>query len=434
MLKENSNNFRNIHRLLDLATLVLAWFLSYLIRFYFLPDAQQGLFGQFTIIFTILVVVSAYVFEKNNLYTSFRLKSLLFEITQITKSNFSVFIILIFALYFLKDQKISRIHLSLYLLVSTILLVLSRVIKHNILSTLRSKGRNIRYVKILGNSNSVDEYKLLIKKHKECGIKITEKENEADAIILGYAHDEQDKLNSFLKKNYNSVKQISILPDLPFSVVGDEITDFDGLSVIHLNQPSFSTIELVLKRFIDLTASTVGMLLISPILIMVSICVKLSSEGPILYGQERIGLDGKKFKMWKFRSMRVAKKDEDLTTWSSKNDPRKTKVGDFIRKTSIDELPQLWNILVGDMSLVGPRPERPHFVEQFKDEIPNYMLRHKMKAGLTGWAQINGWRGDTSLEKRIECDIYYIKNWSIWLDVKIILITFVKGFVNKNAY
>lgn len=434
MLKENSSKFRSIHRLMDLSILILSWVLAYLIRFYILPDGQQGLFGQFTILLTILIVVSAYVFEKNKLYTSFRLKSLLFEITQVTKSNFTVFIILIFALYFLKDQKISRIHLGIFLMVSTVMLVLSRVIKHNILSSLRSRGKNLRYVQLLGNGDSVEQYKRLIKKHKECGIKITEDESKADAVILGYALDEQAKLKDFLKKNYNSVKQISILPDLPFSVLGDEITDFDGLSVIHLNQPTFPIIELSLKRIIDLIASTIGMLFISPLLILVSIGVKLSSPGPIFYGQERIGLDGKKFKMWKFRSMRVATENEDLTTWSSKNEPRKTKFGEFIRKTSIDELPQLWNILTGEMSLVGPRPERPHFVDKFKDEIPNYMLRHKMKAGLTGWAQVNGWRGDTSLVKRIECDIYYIKNWSIWLDIKIILLTFVKGFVNKNAY
>jgi lipopolysaccharide/colanic/teichoic acid biosynthesis glycosyltransferase len=147
-----------------------------------------------------------------------------------------------------------------------------------------------------------------------------------------------------------------------------------------------------------------------------------------------VGLDGEEFMMWKFRSMRVATGDEDKTEWSNKDNPRKTKFGDFIRRTSLDELPQLLNVLLGNMSLVGPRPEQPFFVEKFRHEIPGYMLKHKMKPGMTGWAQVNGWRGDTDLNKRIECDIYYIKHWSLWFDIKILFLTIFKGFINKNAY
>jgi lipopolysaccharide/colanic/teichoic acid biosynthesis glycosyltransferase len=164
--------------------------------------------------------------------------------------------------------------------------------------------------------------------------------------------------------------------------------------------------------------------------------VKLSSTGPIFFGQERIGLDGRRFKMWKFRSMKVDGhvNAENIPGWTVKDDPRKTKFGSFLRASSLDELPQLWNVFVGDMSLVGPRPEQPYYVEKFRHEIPAYMLRHKMKAGITGWAQVNGWRGDTSLHERIECDLYYIRNWSLWFDVKILFLTFWKGFINKNAY
>ena len=190
------------------------------------------------------------------------------------------------------------------------------------------------------------------------------------------------------------------------------------------------------KRIFDVISTGLGLILISPLLLLIAIGVKISSPGPILYGQERVGLDGKRFKMWKFRSMRILtdKDKNNIPGWTVKDDPRKTKLGSFLRATSLDELPQLWNVFSGEMSLVGPRPEQSYYVEKFRHEIPAYMLRHKMKAGLTGWAQINGWRGDTSLHKRIECDIYYIRNWSLWLDIKIIFLTFWKGFVNKNAY
>jgi exopolysaccharide biosynthesis polyprenyl glycosylphosphotransferase len=167
---------------------------------------------------------------------------------------------------------------------------------------------------------------------------------------------------------------------------------------------------------------------------VVAIIVKLTSKGPIFYQQERMGLDGTTFHMWKFRSMRVDAEEKTGAVWATENDDRRTMIGKILRSTSIDELPQLWNVWRGQMSLVGPRPERPVFVDKFRYEIPNYMLRHRVKTGITGWAQVNGWRGDTSLEKRIECDIFYIRNWSLWLDFKILLITVFKGIVNRNAY
>jgi exopolysaccharide biosynthesis polyprenyl glycosylphosphotransferase len=169
-------------------------------------------------------------------------------------------------------------------------------------------------------------------------------------------------------------------------------------------------------------------------MLVLAILVKLTSRGPVLYRQERMGLDGGTFEMLKYRSMKTDAESATGAVWAVENDQRRTAFGVFLRSTSLDELPKLWNVFVGDMSLVGPRPERPVFVDQFKRNIPNYMLRHRVKTGITGWAQINGWRGDTSLEKRIECDIYYIRNWSLWLDVKILFLTVFRGFVNRNAY
>jgi exopolysaccharide biosynthesis polyprenyl glycosylphosphotransferase len=223
-----------------------------------------------------------------------------------------------------------------------------------------------------------------------------------------------------------------VLPDIEYAKLGYSIQNFKGIPVLSINEPNAKSFGLMIKRLFDFILCSLGMLTISPILIAIALLVKLTSKGPIFYGQVRMGVDGKEFKMWKFRSMVIGEANQE--GWTVKNDPRVTKIGNFIRKTSIDELPQLWNVVVGDMSLVGPRPERPVFVDKFRKEIPDYMLRHKFKAGITGWAQVNGWRGDTSIEKRIECDIWYIKNWSLWLDISIIFLTFWKGFINKNAY
>ena len=169
-------------------------------------------------------------------------------------------------------------------------------------------------------------------------------------------------------------------------------------------------------------------------MLVCAILVKTSSEGPVIFKQERVGLHNKHFWMYKFRSMRMQDENSEKKAWTTKDDPRVTKVGAVLRKTSLDELPQLFNILKGDMSLVGPRPERPQFVEQFKEEIPRYMIKHQVRPGLTGWAQVNGYRGDTSIYKRIEYDLFYIENWSMWLDMRIIFRTFFVGFINKNAY
>jgi exopolysaccharide biosynthesis polyprenyl glycosylphosphotransferase len=188
------------------------------------------------------------------------------------------------------------------------------------------------------------------------------------------------------------------------------------------------------KRATDVVLASVGIAVASPLLLLIALLVKVTSKGPILFVQERTGLDGRSFHMLKFRSMRADAEVESGPTWAKKVDPRRTAFGTFLRKTSLDELPQLWNVIRGDMSLVGPRPERPVFVRSFRKQIPDYMFRHKVRAGITGWAQVNGWRGDTSLERRIECDLFYIRNWSYLLDLKILTLTLWKGFINKNAY
>ena len=198
--------------------------------------------------------------------------------------------------------------------------------------------------------------------------------------------------------------------------------------------PLSNTFNAMLKRIVDIFGALVAIVLFSPVMLFSCIMIKLTSPGPLIYRQTRVGLHNKPFEMYKFRSMAVQTEEKEKKAWTVKNDPRVTGFGKFMRHTSIDELPQLFNVLKGDMSLVGPRPERPFFVEKFREEIPRYMVKHQVRPGLTGWAQVNGYRGDTSIRKRIDCDLYYIENWTLGLDFKILFLTFFKGFVNKNAY
>ena len=220
-----------------------------------------------------------------------------------------------------------------------------------------------------------------------------------------------------------------IIPTKPYT------EDLQGLPVINIRRvPLNDLLNATVKRMVDIFGAVVALILFSPIMLVTAGLIKLTSPGPLIYKQERVGLHNRPFSMYKFRSMEVQEPDKEKGKWTTPHDPRVTPVGRFIRKTSIDEMPQLINVLMGDMSLVGPRPERPFFVEKFKEEIPRYMIKHQVRPGMTGWAQVNGYRGDTSIAKRIEHDLYYIENWTLGFDFKILFLTFFKGFINKNAY
>ena len=213
-----------------------------------------------------------------------------------------------------------------------------------------------------------------------------------------------------------------------------QVDEMEGLPLLNLRASSQSLADHAAKRLMDITGALFGLLILSPLLAAIAIAIKLSDGGPVLYFQERMGLNGRRFRMIKFRTMRVNAETDSGPVWAKQQDDRRTGLGTFLRKTSLDELPQLWNVLVGEMSLVGPRPERPYFINKFRESIPRYMLRHSAKAGMTGWAQVHGWRGNTSLRKRVQYDLYYIAHWSIWLDLRIILLTFTRALRDKNAY
>lgn len=256
-----------------------------------------------------------------------------------------------------------------------------------------------------------------------------------DHVFVALPHASSAVMMELLDRLMRICLSIHVVPDLlQFMVLRSRVEDLDGLPTINLSETPLEGWSRFVKRGFDLTVAITALLLLSPLMLLVALAIRIEDGAPAFYRQIRMGLDGKPFAMVKFRSMRVGAESETGAVWAAKDDPRRTRVGRFIRAWSLDELPQLWNVLVGDMSVIGPRPERPEFVEQFRAEVPHYMLRHKVRAGMTGWAQVHGWRGNTSIRMRIEHDLYYIENWSLLLDLKILFMTVVHGLRHENAY
>lgn len=434
-------------RVVDLLIVYGSWSLAYFLRFALeIGGNANGAEPSFYFNFGLLLLITSLIaFKNSNLYDKMRLEIQSKEIIAQVKANFIAFFAFLILAFFISNYRISRVMLVMYFIISTGALIWSKVFFRKLFA---KKPTRLVFV---GNGKVAKEYyeKLSASTKLEIlfwidppeGIDSSIKTKESldfykleraglDGLVIGYDNIDSSKTSKILEEIKEFIIPIIILPDVSFARIGYSISEFKGQPLIYLNEPNIKQFGLIIKRIFDFTATAIGMLLISPILILIAILVKTTSKGPIFYGQVRMGVDGKEFKMWKFRSMVVG--DANTEGWTVKDDPRVTRVGRFLRKSNLDELPQLWNILVGDMSLVGPRPERPQYVDKFREEIPGYMIRHKFKAGLTGWAQVNGWRGDTSIEKRIECDLWYIKNWSFFLDLSIIFMTFFKG--NKNAY
>jgi exopolysaccharide biosynthesis polyprenyl glycosylphosphotransferase len=256
-----------------------------------------------------------------------------------------------------------------------------------------------------------------------------------DHVFVALPHASSTVMMELLDRLMRVCLSIHVVPDLlQFMVLRSRVEDLDGLPTINLSETPLEGWSRFVKRGFDLAVALTALVLLSPLMLLTALAIWLEDRAPVLYRQIRMGLDGKPFAMVKFRSMRVGAEKDTGAVWAAKDDPRRTRVGRFIRAWSLDELPQLWNVLVGDMSVIGPRPERPEFVEQFRAEVPHYMLRHKVRAGMTGWAQVHGWRGNTSIRMRIEHDLYYIENWSLLLDLKILFMTVVHGVRHENAY
>jgi exopolysaccharide biosynthesis polyprenyl glycosylphosphotransferase len=417
-------------RIVDLLIVIFAWMVSYFLKF----DGQE-LFNWYLNFGGLLVVVSLIVFKNSKVYDSVRFSNISKEIATQLKANAFSFVIFLVLAFFMSHQRVSRIALIIYFFLSSGLLILSKYYFRKIINSVTHK------IIIIGRGQPAIEYHEKVQQYKNFEIvnwvdSVDELETDKlesmglDDIVIGFDTKDSDQTSKALNKLSELIIPLVVLPDVSLAKVGYSVGDFKGQPLIYINEPNIKQSGLILKRLFDFSATLIGGIFIAPILFFIALAIKMTSKGPIFYSQVRMGVDGKEFKMWKFRSMVTGEANHG--GWTVENDPRVTKVGKILRSTNLDELPQLWNVLLGDMSLVGPRPERPQYVEEFRKEISGYMIRHKFKAGVTGWAQVNGWRGDTSIEERIKCDLWYIKNWSFWLDITILFMTFFKG--NKNAY
>ena len=445
---------------LDAAAVALAWFIAFQLRHYLfaglgIPENSVS----FLKLTPVIVVTSLIFYNINHLYQTHRYASWYKETFEILLANVQSLVTFVVLLYFFAPGRFSRVTIFLYLPTTQVTMVAVRLVSRFLIRYSRRKGINLRYTVLVGNGSSMTEYVESLRSLPDIGIvirgwidsdgassayNITEvpfeqavaylKTVSPDTIVIGYDNHKAERADELLKVCYNSTCSILILPDLSHSIIGCTVEEFEGIPIVRLNNPRMGASGRVLKRLIDIVGAVVGIVLLSPLFVVIGIFIKLSSKGPVFFLQERMNMGGERFRIIKFRTMRLSEGRDDENHWTTKDDPRKTKIGSFLRKASLDEFPQLWNVLKGQMSLVGPRPERPYYVEQFCKNIPVYMLRLKVKSGITGWAQVNGWRGNTSIEKRVTYDLYYIKNWNLWFDIQILLLTVIRGFVNKNAY
>jgi exopolysaccharide biosynthesis polyprenyl glycosylphosphotransferase len=356
----------------------------------------------------------------------------------------------------------SRATLALFLLCAVVLTIIGRTIVRVIVQRRHRRGKDLDRVLIAGNGELARAvFDRMNARHDELGFHlagylrngddgeiagipclgtIAEAETvvrsqNIDHVFVALPHASSQAMMELLDRLVRSCLSIHVVPDLlQFMVLRSRVEDLDGLPTINLTDTRLDGWSRFVKRAFDLVVAFSALLLLLPVMLIVALAIWIEDRGPIFYRQIRMGLDGKPFEIVKFRSMRVGAESETGAVWAAKDDPRRTRVGSVIRAWSLDELPQLWNVLVGDMSVIGPRPERPEFVEQFRAEFPHYMLRHKVRAGMTGWAQVHGWRGNTSIRMRIEHDLYYIENWSLLLDFKILFMTIVYGLRGENAY
>jgi Undecaprenyl-phosphate glucose phosphotransferase len=456
MIKENQNLLNRFNAISDIVILFLSMIFAYIIRFHiFSSDTDYIRLGTYIKFSFITIPINLIIFNFFNLYHSFRTTTFIKECTQIIKANTILTAVLLSLLFTLRLVDISRWVLIAFYFVNITLIITKRFILRKTLSKYRSKGLNLKHVIIVGGGEVANEYLDIIKANRQYGYNYSgyvANNSNFKGEKLGNYDDLYDVLNNqkpdevvcaldmsdaqFLENIVSDCEKtgtkISIIPFcykyIPSQPYIDQIGNIPLINVRRI--PLDNLGNAFAKRAMDILGSLFLIICTSPIMIITALIIKCTSKGPIIFRQKRVGLNKTTFTMYKFRSMKVNSQEE--TGWSKNVDPRKTKFGSFIRKFSIDELPQFFNVLKGDMSLVGPRPELPLFVDNFKNEIPLYMVKHQVKPGITGLAQVNGYRGDTSIKKRIEYDISYIENWSLLMDISILFQTVFKGLKNNE--
>lgn len=467
MIQDNQKNFSRLQMLIDVIVLAVSYISAWFLRFMgpFAYSAEKGLsFEQYMLALIFIIPGYLLLYQAFTLYEPLHMQGRRLMLANIIKANVLGMLIFVFLLYMLKESDFSRLTVYIFCVVNILLEWGVRMLIFAVLRDMRKKGLNQKQIILVGYSRAAEEYIDRIEANPQWGyivrgilddnvpagtmykgIKVIGRianltvilpANRLDEIAITLGLSEYYRLEEIVAMCEKSGVHTKFIPDYNKIIPTKPYTeDILGLPVINIRYvPLSNTFNSMVKRVMDIFGSIAAIIVSSPVMLLMCILIKATSPGPLIYRQERVGLHNKTFWMYKFRSMEIQPESEEKKAWTVKNDPRVTGIGKFMRRTSIDELPQLFNILKGDMSLVGPRPERPFFVEKFREEIPRYMVKHQVRPGLTGWAQVNGYRGDTSIRKRIDCDLYYIENWSIGFDIKILFLTIFKGFINKNAY
>lgn len=476
MIKENQKLLNLLHVIVDAIIIAASFILSYMLRFenewsplvqhHIIPASIGYVRPREDYIAMLIFLVPCYIIIYNicDLYNPKRTSSSRTELFGLIKANFLGIIYCVAVLFFIKQQNYARLFLVIFAIMNLIIDFLFRLTINRFLRKMRRAGKNLKHILLVGYSRTAEGYIDRLRIHPEWGyyvhgilddkkkkdqeyrgIPVVGKidiladllsSNAYDEIAITLSIDEFSKLEHIVTICEKAGVHTKFIPDYNHVIPTKPYTeDLDGLPIIHVRHvPLSSSLNNAIKRTIDIVGSLFGLVILLIPMGIIAALIKITSPGPLIFKQNRIGLHNKEFSMYKFRSMRVQEASEEKKAWTTANDPRVTPLGRFMRKTNIDELPQLVNVLKGDMSLVGPRPERPFFVEKFKEDIPRYMIKHQVRPGMTGWAQVNGYRGDTSITRRIECDLYYVENWTLWLDFKILFLTFFGRNVNKNAY
>lgn len=467
MIKDNQRAFNRAHVFLDALVTAGSYNLAYVVKFFAPWEDPKKLhlpYFMYMEALPFLVVGYLLLYYEFDLYNSKRASGRKREFYNIIKANTLGMVIFIVVLYVIRQPDFSRQMILYFYLINIILETIFRNIVRYSLRFIRKRGLNRKYVLIIGYSKAAETYINKLRLNPQWGyvirgilddkveagtvykgIKVLGKignleyilpENKLDEIAITLSLDEYGKLENIVNQCEKSGVHTQFIPDYnDFIPSRPYMEDLDGLPVINIRRvPLTNPLNMMAKRIMDIVGSAVLLVVFSPVMLISAIAIKLSSPGPIIFKQERVGLHNRPFRMYKFRTMEVQAPAEEDKGWTKPGDPRVTKVGKILRKTSMDELPQLFNIFRGDMSLVGPRPERPLFVEKFREEIPRYMIKHQVRPGLTGWAQVNGLRGDTSIRMRVDYDLFYIENWTLGFDIKIMFLTIFTGLINKNAY
>jgi Undecaprenyl-phosphate glucose phosphotransferase len=466
MFKRHNQLFTALRVLLDMLLVAAAFAGAYGLRFgspRTWPYPELPRTEETFIVAALALIIWPLSLRAMGLYRPQRQKTPLDEVFGVFKATLVAGLLLVASAYFIRDARYSRGTLALFTALSFLGISLARVFFKEVLQALRRRGYNLRYVLVLGAGRLARQVLEQIDLHRELGFRpvaclsVTRKrvgtsvagievigtlrdlrqvlqKGGADQVLVALPSRSMHHLPRIMDVCADTTVDVKVVPDVyQYATLFGGLEEFGGLPIVNLQSSGVLGINAIVKRAFDLVLSALLLILLSPLLLAVALIVKVTSPGPVLYAQERVGLDGKRFRILKFRTMTTDAEAEG-PRFAEDRDPRVTRIGSWLRRTSTDELPQCWNVLLGDMSLVGPRPERPVFIDQFRRHIPRYQLRHMVKSGMTGWAQIHGLRGNTSIQKRVEFDLYYIEHWSLLLDLKILARTVAFGFLSRNAY